>query len=159
MKILKLNNRVLLALSCLCFSIVACDKDDPQIRFKEYSLTAVGNSAVTGKVRFSENADKSFNILVSLNKSVKDTVHLVRLHNGSVANPGSVALSLANLTGTGAAASSETRNIKQVKLPNNSMKNVTYDSILNYNAYLNVYYSATKSDSLITQGNVGKNVN
>lgn len=132
-------------------TFVACDKDDddnlPDLRTKEYTLSPVNGSGVTGKVTVSENADRSFNVSIALDKSVKDTVHISHIHTGSIDAPGAVYIPLTSITGTGAAASSTTSNINTL----------IYDSLLTYNGYINVHYSASKVDSLIAQVNIGKN--
>ncbi|MBI1781124.1 MAG: hypothetical protein HYR66_07105 [Sphingobacteriales bacterium] len=137
-------------------TVSSCKKDKSSLRSKDYALSAVTTGA-NGTVTISENADKSFNIKVSLNKSVKDTVHLAKLYSGSLTTPGALAVTLSNITGTGNAASGETRNITQIKLADNSMKNMTYDSIINYKAFIKVFHSAFRGDSLLAKGNVGNN--
>jgi hypothetical protein len=141
----------------------ACKKDDTtspgQPRSKEYALGPVDSSGVTGKVIITENMDSSFNVLVALDKSVKDTIHIVQLRNGSISSQGGLALPLNSITGTGAAASSTTSNIKQVVLGDSTVKTMTYDSITAFNGYVNVYYSAAKMDSLIAHTNIGNNNN
>lgn len=147
----------LLASAFCSLLLVSCDKDDDTAaRSQEFNLQQEGNNGVTGKLRVSENADKSFNLRVTLNKSVKDTVHLLRLYNGSLNDEGVLALSLNNITGNGGAVSAETLSIKKLKGPDNTEIQLNYDSILKYNAYLHVLYSATKSDSIISKGNVFK---
>ena len=137
---LKPANAIALISALLPVTMVSCDKDDDvDARWKEYPLAATGASGVTGKVRFTENTDRSFNVLVTLNKSVKDTVHLVKILHGSTTNPGAAAIALSNLTGTGNAASSETKNIRQMKLPDNSMKNINYDSIIKFTGNNNTH--------------------
>ena len=160
MKFVSLKPAIAIALisALLPATMISCDKDDDvNASWKEYPLAATGASGVTGKVRFTENTDHSFNVLVTLNKSVKDTIHLVNILHGSTTTPGSTAIALSNITGTGNAASSETKNIKQLKLPDNSMKNINYDSIIRFTGNVNVLYSATRSDSSIAKGNIGTN--
>ena len=160
MKFISLKPAIAIALisALLPATMISCDKDDDvDARWKEYPLAATGASGVTGKIRFTENTDHSFNVLVSLNKSIKDTVHLVNILHGITTTPGSTAIALSNITGTGNAASSETKNIKQLKLPDNSMKNINYDSIIKFTGNVNVLYSATRSDSSIAKGNIGTN--
>lgn len=160
MKVKNLFSRTLLAAAVsTCAIMFACKKSDddiPQLRSQEYSLSPVGASHITGKVTFTENADKSFNVKVALDSSVKDTVHVMHIHNGSVSSPGDIAIPLSSITGTGAAASAETRNINTA-LMNEATVPLTYDSVLVYNGYLNVHYSAARTDSLIAQTNIGKN--
>jgi len=160
MKFVNIKPAIAIALisALLPATMISCDKDDDaNIRWKEYPLAATGASGVTGKIRFTENTDRSFNVLVTLNKSVKDTIHLVNILHGTSTTPGPVAIALANITGTGNTASSETKNVKQLKLPDNTLKNINYDSIVKFNGNVNVLYSATRSDSSIAKGNIGTN--
>ena len=160
MKVTNLFSRaVVIAAASICVIMFACKKNDdniPQLRSQEYSLSPVGGSGIKGKVTFTENTDKSFNVKVALDSSVKDTVHVMHIHNGSIASPGGIAIPLNSITGTGAAASSETQNIKTAMQGETSVP-ITYDSVLVYNGYLNVHYSASRIDSLIAQTNIGKN--
>jgi hypothetical protein len=158
---MKIKGKVMLVAVSAVFSVVmySCDKDDDgvndNVRSSEYALAAVGNSSVAGKVTITENMDKSFNVLVNIDNSVKDTVHPLHIHNGSINAPGGIAIPLASITGTGAAAQSLTSNINSVTWPDSTVHQITYDSIIKYNGYLNVHYSASRMDSLITQGNIG----
>jgi hypothetical protein len=138
-------------------TVTSCKKDKNNLRQRDYTLTAVGTVGASGIITVSENSDKSFNVRLSINKSVKDTVHLVKMYSGSLTTPGALSLTLNNITGTGNTVSGETRNIKQIKLADNSMKNVTYDSIINYKAFIKVFHSAFRGDSLIAKANIGNN--
>jgi hypothetical protein len=158
MKMGKLGSLITLPVLAAMVIVSSCEKDKDNLRQKDFTLAAVGTVGASGVVTISENSDKSFNVKLSLNKSVKDTVHLVKMYSGSIANPGALALTLSNITGTGnTVVSGETRNIKQIKLSDNSMKNVTYDSIINYKAFIRVFHSAFRGDSLIANGNIGNN--
>ncbi len=149
------------ASALLVFSLYACEKSEehsnPTLRSKEYVLNEVNGSGVNGKITITENADSSFNVWVAVNNSVKDTVHILHIHNGSISSPGNIAIPLTPFTGTGAAAESKTMNIKQAVLPDSTTVHLTYNGILNYTGYLDVHYSASKVDSLIGQGNIGSN--
>lgn len=129
---------------------IACDKDDdntPALRTKEYTLTPVNGSGVTGKVKVSENADQSFNVTLALDKTVKDTVHTAAIYSGNIDNPGEVFIPLSNIPGNDSAVTVTTSNINTI----------TYDSLMKYNGFISVRYSAYKSDSLISQVNIGSN--
>jgi len=159
MKIKKYGLAITLPALIIIVAVSSCkkDKDKDNLRQKDYPIAAVGTLGATGTVTVSENSDKSFNLKVSINKSVKDTVHLVKVFSGSLTTPGALALTLGNITGSGNAVSGETRNIKQIRLADNSMKNVTYDSIINSKAFIRVYHSTFRADSLISRGNIGNN--
>jgi hypothetical protein len=128
--------------------------DPSSLRSKEYALNEVGGSGVSGSIVISENNDSSFNILVSVNNSVQDTVHLVHLHNGSPGSGGNVALTLESITGTGGATQSETTNISEIELSDRSIEKMTYDDIIKFTGYVDVHYSVN-NDSLIAEGAIG----
>jgi hypothetical protein len=140
----------------MCLILFSCKKEERVMRSKEYALAANGTSGVTGKVLITENPDASFNVAVTLNKSEKDTVHLVRLYNGRVDNPGILAHNLFTIKGGSGQVSGQINSIKQIKGADNTTKNVTYDSIIAYNAFVKVHFSNFKSDSVMCLGNVGK---
>ena len=157
MKIKKYGIAITLSVLIIIVAVSSCKKDKDDLRQKAYSIAAVGTLGAAGTVTVSENSDKSFNLKISLNKSIKDTVRLVKVFSGSLTTPGALALTLGNITGSGNAVSGETRNIKQIRLADNSMKNVTYDSIINYKAFIRIYHSSFRGDSLISRGNIGSN--
>jgi hypothetical protein len=132
----------------------ACSKDN-NTREKSYSLTANGVSGVTGQVRITEVQGKNFNLTVDLNKSIKDTLHLVKVFSGRVNEEGALLLDLGSVKGTGSNVSMAKFQIDSV-LINGQKKYFTYDSLVNYNAYVKVLHSAFRSDSVLTKGNIGK---
>jgi hypothetical protein len=140
--------------------LISCSKDksfENHLRSKEYILSPVGNSGVNGRIVISENADSSFNVFVSIDPSILDTVHGLNIHNGSITSPGILAIPLAGLTGNGGLAQVETRNITEVMMPDSTVQKISYDGILAFAGYLNVSYSLNMPDSLIAQGNIGSN--
>jgi hypothetical protein len=162
-------NRGLFRVSLLMMTIVllsiigsACSKEKSfengdgsgQLRSMQYPLNEVNGSGVDGSIVITENADSSFNVLVNLNNSVQDTVHVLHIHNGSISNPGIIAVPLAAVTGNGGAVQSQTNNISEVLLPDNTKEPVTYDDILGFEGFVEVHFSA-QTDSVIAQGTIG----
>lgn len=160
MKLLNVRGVMIMALAA-SLTLAACSKDDdntnPNLRTQEYTLTPVANSGITGKVTLEENADHSFNVWVNLDSSATGVTHQAAILHGSIASPGSIALMLDSIPGTGAAASSKTANVTQLWLADSSMMAVTYDSILAFDGSVNVYYSADRMDSILAQANIGSN--
>lgn len=146
------NAFAIMASSLLILS--ACSKDN-DVREKNYSLAANGNSGVTGQVRIREVSGKKFNINVDLSKSIKDTLHIVKIFSGRVNQEGTVLLDLGTVKGTGTSVNLSTDQLDSV-LFNGQKKYFTYDSLINYNAYLKVIYSANRPDSVLAKGNIGK---
>ncbi|HQS52445.1 MAG TPA: hypothetical protein PLN99_11150, partial [Daejeonella sp.] len=66
----------------------------------------------TGKAIIAENADHSFNVNITLQNTVKDTVEVMHIHNGTIAAPGNIVIPLTSITGTGGQATGTTLNIK-----------------------------------------------
>lgn len=146
---------VLGIISCL-FLMAACSKEDSSLlRKQQYELKAVNNSGVSGMVYLSENLDSSFNITVVLNSSVKDTVHVMNVYNGTVTTQDNIAFKLVDIKGTGGSAIGETKNIGQFIASTGAYKELNYDAILDYSAVVKVLYSKSK-DSVISIGKIGK---
>jgi hypothetical protein len=154
----------LLMMSIVLVSIIvsACSKEKSfengdgsgGLRSKEYPLNEVNGSGVDGSIVITENADSTFNVLVNLNKSEQDTGYVLHMHHGSISNPGAIAILLTAVTGTGGAVQSETTNIREVRLPDNTRERVTYDDILSFEGYVDVH-AGTQTDPVIAQGTIG----
>jgi len=151
----RLMNRSWMASACLSLFLVSCDKDDGP-RYTEYSIPANGNSGINALVRITEKSATSFDLKVSLSGSKKDTVHVMKIYNGSPDNPGNVAIDLSNITGTGGPVSGQTSNISQIKWTDGSNKTFNYDSIVKHTAFIRVNFSAFNSDSVVARGKIGK---
>ena len=137
--------------------VAACSKDNdtPLLRQQQYELKAWGNSGISGTAFVSENLDSSFNITVVLNNSVRDTVHVMSVVNGTESSQGNVAFKLSDIKGTGGSVAGETRNIGQFVQATGSTKLLSYDEILKYAAFIKVSYSRNRQDSLICIGKIG----
>jgi hypothetical protein len=154
----------LLMMSIVLVSIIvsACSKEKSfengdgsgGLRSKEYPLNEVNDSGVDGSIVITENADSTFNVLVNLNKSEQDTGYVLHMHHGSISNPGAIAILLTAVTGTGGAVQSETNNIREVRLPDNTRERVTYDDMLSFEGYVDVH-AGTQTDPVIAQGTIG----
>jgi hypothetical protein len=143
--------------------IVSCSKEKSfedghvagELRIREYPLGIVGDSGTVGTIAIAENADSSVNILVTMNSSVRDTVHLLHLHNGSIENPGIIALPLTSVKGTGGPVQSVTTNITEIMYPDNSPREVNWDDLVNFTGFVDVHYSAAQPNLLVAQGEIG----
>jgi len=148
---------VLLCSATLLFG--ACQKEESLekgLRSTEFDLTEVNGSGISGKVLFSENKDSSFNVLVTLNTSLLDSLHAVRIYNGRIDSAGPVAIPLTSILGNGVAAHAETRDIREASLPDGLVIPMTYDGILSFKGFVGVHLSETRMDSLISHGNIGE---
>ena len=160
---MKLFNLKICSLFIISFVIIgslsSCDKSDAltstaALRTKEIVLNATSGSAVTGKAVIAENADHSFNVQITLQNTVKDTVHVMHIHNGSIAYPGNISIPLTDIKGTGGQATATTLNIKSATTVGGVAKPLTYDSIIIYKGYFNVHYSAAQIDKIVANADI-----
>lgn len=137
------------------FAACSKDSDPPLLRQQQYELKPWGSSGISGTAFVSENLDNSFNITVVLNKSVKDTIHIMNVINGTESSQGNVAFKLTDVKGTGGSVAAETRNIGQFVQATGSSKSLSYDEILTYKAFIKVRLSENLRDSILCVGKIG----
>ncbi len=143
----------------LSFALVSCEKKDAAtstatLRTKDVSLDSANGYPVYGKAVIAENADHSFNVSITLQNTIKDTVMVMHFHNGSIASPGNISVPLTPITGTGAAATGTTLNITSGVNATGTSVNLNYDSIIKPTRYINVHYSATQINTIVAHGNI-----
>ena len=141
------------------FSFSSCDKKDvatttATLRTKEIILNPTAGNTQSGKAVIAENADHSFNVSITLQNTVKDTVMVMHIHNGSITSPGTIAIPLNNITGTGGQAVGNTLNITTATSAANTTVPVTYDNIITYLGYFNIHYSAAQIARVVANGNI-----
>ena len=71
------------------FSFSSCEKKDvatttATLRTKEIILSPTAGNTQSGKAVIAENADHSFNVSITLQNTVKDSVMVMHIHNGSI---------------------------------------------------------------------------
>jgi hypothetical protein len=140
-------------------SFSSCEKKDAAtttatLRTKEITLTSTAGNTVSGKAVIAENADHSFNVNITLQNTVKDTVMVMHIHNGSISAPGSIAIPLTSIKGTGGQGVGTTLNIKTGTSSTGAIVNLTYDNIIIYDGYFNIHYSAAQINKVVANGNI-----
>lgn len=158
-KTFNLISSLIIVLFLFSLLLTSCEKKDAStsgatLRTKEIQLTATTGSSVTGKAVIAENADHSFNVSITLQNTLKDTVMVMHIHNGSITSPGNISVPLTSIKGTGGAATGTTLNIMSGVSSSGATMSLTYDSIIKPTRYINVHYSAAKIDSIIAHGNI-----
>ncbi len=156
--IAKLSVATILTL-IITIAFSSCDKKDVAastavLRTKTIVLNATSGNTQSGSAVIAENADHSFNINITLQNTVKDTVMVMHIHNGSIASPGSIAIPLTSIKGTGSSASGTTLNIKTAASANGTATAVTYDNIITYLGYFNVHYSTVQIAKVVANANI-----
>ena len=153
---------ILTLMLVLIFSIPlsSCDKKDVAttsaiLRTKEIILNPTAGNTQSGKAVIAENADHSFNVNITLQNTVKDTVMIMHIHNGSITSPGTIAIPLTNITGTASGqATGTTLNITSATSATGTTVPVTYDNIITYAGYFNIHYSAGQIARVVANGNI-----
>lgn len=80
---------------------------------------------------------------------------VMHIHNGSIVKPGTIAISLASIKGTGAQATGATLNITSGISATGATANLTYDSIIKPGRrYFNIHYSAGQFNKIVANGNI-----
>ncbi len=152
---------ILMLLLAFVFSISfsSCEKADvatttTTLRTKEIILKSTSGNLQSSKAVIAENADHSFNVNITLQNTVKDTVMVMHIHNGSVASPGAIAIPLTNIIGTGGQATGTTLNITTALSATGTIVPVTYDKIITYAGYFDIHYSAAQILKVVANGNI-----
>ncbi len=141
-------------------SFSSCEKKDAAattatLRTKEITLTSTAGNTVSGKAVIAENADHSFNVNITLQNTVKDTVMVMHIHNGSIAAPGNISIPLTNITGNGGQATGSTLNIASGLSATGTTVALTYDNIIvPATRYFNIHYSAAQINKVVANGNI-----
>ena len=143
---MKFTNKFLFtAVICVLLSssvLVSCKKDDAIVK-KTTVLELIPSeaSSVSGKATIEENPDHSFNIVIDLLGTPKDSTIYIDVHSGIFQDPfGKRAINLGSLKCAGGPASNTTRNISHIYLPDLTRASITYDSILTYKGFINLSY-------------------
>lgn len=163
---LKKFNTIGFAVLAICLALIfsatfsSCEKKDvatttATLRTKEIALTATAGNTVSGKAIIAENADHTFNVNITLQNTVKDTVMVMHIHNGSIAAPGNISIPLTNISGTGGQAAGSTLNISSGLSATGSTVALTYDNIIvPATRYFNIHYSAAQIGTVVANGNI-----
>ena len=137
-----------------CKKSVTVPVRDPSLRSKTITLMPTAGNTQSGTATFQENADHSFNVVINLNSSVKDTLMSIDMHNGTHDNMLYQAAELKGIMGTGGAVTGTTSNIKSVTTPDYKKVDMTYDGIIVYQAVVNVSYSDFQDSRHIAYGDI-----
>lgn len=154
-----ITSSLVIALAFLSISFTSCEKKDAAtstatLRTKEIVLNPTAGSSVSGKAVIAENSDHSFNVSITLQNTVKDTVMVMHFHNGSIASPGNISVPLTDITGTGGQATGTTLNVSSGTSVAGTTVSLTYDSIIKPTRYINIHYSAAQINNVIANGDV-----
>ncbi|WP_119077537.1 hypothetical protein [Chitinophaga alhagiae] len=155
----------LIAIAVSGITIASCSKNeepDKVYRSKEYPLKDKANAAA-GKVTVQETSDSTFRLTIRLDKSTKDTSYTFAILKGSTGTPTSDTAFAMRITSqtTGAPVDAKFDRIDSIQIDETHKQKFTYDSLLKYQAFVNVTFKdledvAAPKDSLVAIGNIGK---
>ncbi len=113
---------------------------------KVYQMTPVADPSVTGTVTFEKRKKGTTLVTIALDGTQPGASHASHFHANSVAQGGSIIINLKNVDGTTGMARTS------VDTMNNGTP-ITYEELLNINAYINVHVLST----FVAQADVGQN--
>ena len=116
-----------------------------------YDLNAVSGSMVSGTALFSERISGDALLEISLTGTQAGNSHPSHIHDGSVSNPGGIAVGLTPVNG---ATGRSVTNISMTESGNP----FGYSDVDSFEGYINVHLSADDLATLVAQGNIGSSL-
>lgn len=148
-KVIKSSNEpnVILAQGDIGGNILTGDK-------KSFVLGTIGAFDVSGTALFEKRKNENTLVTLSLTGAIAGEIYPATINLSSVATIGGGPVTKTLSSVNGITGKSYT-NIRKL----DGGLNITYDNWLVYNGYINIYQTAIEFDNIISQGNVGSNVN
>ncbi len=115
-----------------------------------YDLSAVGSSNVSGTVRFEELDDMSIRITITLSGTSAGGDHPAHIHANSAAEGGGIVLDLENVDGS-------TGMSQTIVTELNDGTDLSFESLQEFDGYINVHNSSSDLGTLLAQGDIGSN--
>ncbi len=119
-----------------------------------YTLGPVGNYGVSGTALFEKRENGNTLVTLNLAGTIAGEFYPATINLSSVATIGGgpVTKTLNSVNGTTGKSYTTIRKL-------DGGLNITYDNWLVYNGYINIYQTAAEFENIISQGNIGSNVN
>lgn len=124
--------------------------DDPYADGEAYTLSAVGDSGVSGTVDFQKNDDNSTTVIIELSGTSEGNNHPAHIHFNDVAEGGDIAVTLGEVNG--GTGRSET-----IVTMFDDSTTVSYEELIAFDGHVNVHQSTDSIAVLIAQGDIGAN--
>jgi hypothetical protein len=120
---------------------------------KTYTLGTVDNFGVSGTAMFQKRVNGATLVTISLTGTIAGEMYPATINLSSIETIGGgpVTKVLSSVNGTTGKSYTTIRNL-------DSGLDITYDNWLVYNGYINIYQTAVDYDNIISQGNIGSNV-
>ena len=119
-----------------------------------YTLETRGDFGVSGTALFEERENGNALVTLDLDGTIAGEFYPATINLSSVATIGGgpVTKTLNSVNGTTGKSFTTIRKL-------DDGLNTTYDNWLDYNGYINIYQTAVEFENIISQGNIGSNVN
>ncbi len=119
-----------------------------------FTLQTVDDFGVSGTALFEERENGNTLVTIDLDGTIAGDVYPATINLSSVATIGGgpVTKTLSSVNGTSGKSYTTIRNL------DGGLK-ITYENWLLYNGYINIYQTAADFNNIISQGNIGSNVN
>ena len=119
-----------------------------------YTLSPIGTYGVSGTALLEKRENGNTLVTINLTGTIAGDFYPATINLSSVATIGGgpVTKTLSNVDGTTGKSYTTIRKL-------DSGLNITYDNWSVYNGYINIYHTAPEFDNIISQGNIGSNVN
>jgi hypothetical protein len=148
-------NKLLLLLFLPLLVLTSCEDDTPALPIptgteKVYTLGSVASPDISGTAKFIENDDNSVTVELALNGTPAGGMHPAHIHLNTAAEGGSIALTLGTVDGSSGKSS-----ITAAKLDDGTP--ITYQTLENFDGYINVHLSSSDLGTIVAQGDIGQN--
>ncbi|HKI87549.1 MAG TPA: hypothetical protein VKA38_00890 [Draconibacterium sp.] len=119
-----------------------------------YTLATIGAFGVSGTALFEKRENGNTLVTLNLSGTIAGEVYPASINLSSIATIGGgpVTKTLSSVNGTTGKSFTTIRKL-------DGGLNITYDNWMNYNGYINIYQTAVEFDNIISQGNIGSNIN
>lgn len=119
---------------------------------KTYPLGPVGSFGVTGSALFEKRLNGNTLLTITVTGAIAGEEYPATINLGSIETVGGgpVVISLSNVFGTTGKSYTTIRKL-------NSNVPITYDNLMVYDGYLNIYQNSVNITNIICQGNIGSN--
>jgi len=136
---------------CLSAVCIGCSKDDENntLETMTYTLHAVSNPNISGKVVISENADGSATVRLSINGSSTD-IHPAYIYHGSETQAGAIAITLTPIE-----CACESSTMLVTKLDNGTA--INYKGLKSFSGHIKIHQRTDQIGTIIAMGNIGIN--
>jgi len=147
----------ILILCTILLGFSSCDKDDPVVepipigQPDSYFLAAVGASGVSGTIKFQELDNNATQIDITLSGTSSGNMHPAHVHANTAAEGGGIIISLNPVDGATGTSSTVVTSLDDGTA-------LSFDQVMDLNAYVNVHNSMDDLGTLLAQGDIGQNI-